>query len=219
MRNRRSKQTILMLRILIADDHPIVRSGLKELIKAGLGANVQAEARDEQELLTRLSERRFDLVIIDLGLSQKDGLEVIENMNKRYPKLAILVYTVYSEEEYGLRALHAGAAGYLCKSSPAADLITAINRVVSGTKFMSPNLAAMWASRSRSEKLLNPDLLLSNREHEVVRKIATGRAIKEIAAELEVSPKTISTYRARALQKLGLKNNADLARHVITSNC
>lgn len=207
-----------MLKILIADDQPIVRSGLKELVKASPGTQVQAEASNGQEVLAELAKRKFDLVILDLRLGQKDGLELVEKIRRQYPKLPILVYTVHGEDEYGFRALQAGAAGYLCKATPAADLITAINRLGSGTKFMSPNLAAIWASRGKSKSILSADELLSDREHEVVRKIALGRPIKEIAADLAVSPKTVSTYRIRALQKLGLKTNADLTRHVITNN-
>ncbi|MGB5964989.1 MAG: response regulator transcription factor [Sulfurimonadaceae bacterium] len=202
-----------MIHIAIADDHEIVRSGLAMLIDQQKEMTVQAEASSCSELLLLLEKERFDLLILDLNLGDKNGLESIVNVSRLFPTLPILVLSTYPEEPYAVQAFKAGASGYLNKTVISSELIKAILKITEGKKYISESLAENLAygfSLEKSSK--NPVELLSKREFEILALIASGQAYKEIASKLNLSPKTVSTYRTRILEKLNLSNTSQLLR-------
>lgn len=211
-----------MIRIAIADDHEIVRSGLVMLIDQQKEMTVEAQASSYSELLLLLEKESFDLLILDLNLGDKNGLESIENVSSSFPTLPILILSSYPEEPYAVQTFKAGASGYLNKTVISAELIKAILKITEGKKYISESLAENLAygfSLEKSSK--NPVELLSKREFEILALIASGQAYKEIASKLNLSPKTVSTYRTRILEKLNLDNTSQLLRfafeHKITS--
>jgi DNA-binding NarL/FixJ family response regulator len=203
-----------MIKILIADDHPIVRSGLKEIATRERDIVVGGEARDGQELLDLVRKQHWDVVVLDISMPGRSGLDVLIQLKREYPRLPVLILSVQPEEQYAVRALKSGASGYLTKQSVPGELIKAIRRVVVGGKYISCSLAERLAfDLDASGK--PPHENLSYRELEVMRMIASGSRIKEIAQALFVSPKTVTTYRVRILKKMGMKTNADLIHYVI----
>ncbi len=202
-----------MLRIAIADDHEIVRNGLMMLIDKEKDMTVQAEASSCTELISLLKEENVDLLILDLNLGDKNGVESIENVNNLFPALSILVLSTYPEEPYAVQAFKAGASGYLNKTVISNELIKAIRKITAGKKYISESLAENLAYGFSLEKSnTDPIELLSKREFEVLSLIASGQAYKEIASKLNLSPKTVSTYRTRILEKLNLSSTAQLLR-------
>ncbi len=202
-----------MLRIAIADDHEIVRNGLMMLIDQEKDMTVQAEASSCTELISLLKEENVDLLILDLNLGDKNGVESIENVNNLFPALSILVLSTYPEEPYAVQAFKAGASGYLNKTVISNELIKAIRKITAGKKYISESLAENLAYGFSLEKSnTDPIELLSKREFEVLSLIASGQAYKEIASKLNLSPKTVSTYRTRILEKLNLSSTAQLLR-------
>ncbi len=211
-----------MIKIILADDHEIVRSGLMMLIQQQENMEVEAQASSYEELISLLEKETYDLLILDLNLGDKNGLESIENVSNLFPKLPILVLSTYPEDPYAVQTFKAGASGYLNKKVISAELSTAIQKITSGKKYISESLAENLAygfSLEKSSK--NPVELLSKREFEILSLIASGYAYKEIAEKLDLSPKTVSTYRSRILEKLNLTNTTQLLRfayeHQITS--
>ncbi len=203
-----------MIKILIADDHPIVRSGLKQIVIKEPGMVVDGEAQNAQELLALVRKQAWDVVVLDINLPDRSGLDVLIQLKKDFPRLAVLILSVHPEEQYAVRALKSGAAGYLTKHSVPGELVKAIRKVVAGGKYVSSSLAERLAlDLENSERTLHETL--SDREFEVMCMIASGKRIKEIAEKLFLSPKTVSTYRARILEKMGMKTNADLTHYVI----
>jgi|SRR5581483_8242218 len=203
-----------MIKILIADDHPIVRSGLKEIVTKERDIVVGGEARDGQELLDLVRKQHWDVVVLDISMPGRSGLDVLIQLKREYPRLPVLILSVQSEEQYAVRALKSGASGYLTKQSVPGELVKAIRRVVAGGRYISCSLAERLAfDLDASGK--PPHENLSYRELEVMRMIASGSRIKEIAQALFVSPKTVTTYRVRILKKMGMKTNADLIHYVI----
>ena len=197
-----------MIKILIADDHTIVREGLKQILAETVDMVVGGEATNGQEVLEHVRREDWDLVLLDLAMPGKDGLDTLKELKQEKPKLPVLVLSIYPEEQYAVRALKAGAAGYLTKESAPEELIAAIRKVSQGGKYISASLAEKMAFDLEvdTEKPLHERL--SDREYQVMLKIASGKTVKEIADEMSFSIKTISTYRVRALSKMGLKNNA-----------
>ncbi len=211
-----------MIKIILADDHEIVRSGLMMLIQQQENMEVEAQASSYEELISLLEKETYDLLILDLNLGDKNGLESIENVSNLFPKLPILVLSTYPEDPYAVQTFKAGASGYLNKKVISDELSTAIQKITSGKKYISESLAENLAygfSLEKSSK--NPVELLSKREFEILSLIASGYAYKEIAEKLDLSPKTVSTYRSRILEKLNLTNTTQLLRfayeHQITS--
>lgn len=211
-----------MIKIILADDHEIVRSGLMMLIQQQENMEVEAQASSYEELIALLEKETYDLLILDLNLGDKNGLESIENVSNLFPKLPILVLSTYPEDPYAVQTFKAGASGYLNKKVISDELSTAIQKITSGKKYISESLAENLAygfSLEKSSK--NPVELLSKREFEILSLIASGYAYKEIAEKLDLSPKTVSTYRSRILEKLNLTNTTQLLRfayeHQITS--
>jgi len=204
-----------MLRILIADDHPIVRAGLKQIIMETTDMIVADEASDGQEALSKVSQNDYDVVLLDISMPGMHGIDALRELRSRKPQLPILILTMHPEEQYGVRVLKAGAAGYLKKESSPNELVSAIRRVSQGRKYISPSLAERLASYLETDANKPLHERLSDREYQVMRMIASGKTSSQIANELSLSNKTVSTYRRRLLEKTGMKTNAELTRYAI----
>jgi two-component system invasion response regulator UvrY len=201
------------VRILIVDDHQIVREGLKRKLGLDDRDDVFGEASTAAEALTLIGEQDWDIAVLDISLGSSSGLELLNAIRKLRPRLPVLVLSMHSEEQYARRAFQAGASGYLMKNSPGAELAVAINRIARGGKYVSTRLAEALVTESKSELL--PHERLSRREFEVLRLLASGKAVHEIADMLSLSDKTVSTYRGRILEKLQRKTTADLVRYAL----
>lgn len=206
-----------MIRIIIADDHPIVRSGLKQIIADDPGIEVVDEASDGYELLRKLRTKDFDLIILDISMPGVDGLETLKQIKAEKPNARVLILTLHPEERYAVRLLRSGADGYLTKECATDQLLEAIKKVYSGRKFISVSLAEKLVQELTSESETVPHKKLSDREYQVMCLIASGKTVKEIAEELSLSVKTISTYRSRIMEKMNMKNNAQLILYAIQS--
>jgi len=204
-----------MIRILIADDHTIVRKGLKQIIAETSDMVVADEAKNGQEVLEKVWKNRYDVVVLDISMPGRSGLDILKELKNQRPKLPVLVLSMHPEEHYAARVLRVGASGYLTKESAAEELIAAIRKVSQGRKYVSSSLAEILAFdlERDAEKPLHKTL--SNREYEVMCMIASGKTVKEIGEELSLSVKTISTYRARILEKMEMKTNAELIHYAI----
>ena len=202
-----------MKKILIADDHAVVRAGLKQIISEVADMSVAAEAADGREALKKLREADFDLVVLDLTMPGLGGLDVLKQIKIEFPKLPVLILSIHSERQYAVRVLKAGASGYLTKESAPEELIRAIRKVTLGRKYVSDSLAETLAFDLEYGQRKALHQSLSDREYQVMIKIAGGKMVKEIASELSLSQKTISTYRARVLEKMKMKTNSDLMRY------
>jgi two-component system, NarL family, invasion response regulator UvrY len=206
---------VFMLRILIADDHPIVRQGLKQILSEESDMGVFGEAQNSQEVLELVQKQDWDIVILDITMPGRGGIDVLKELKHQYPKLPLLILSMHPEDQYAVRALKAGAGGYLTKESAQEELIKAIRKVVRGGKYISSTLAEKLAFdlETETEKPLHETL--SDREHQVLLMIASGKTVSEIAEELSLSVKTIDTYRARILEKMKMKTNAELTHYAI----
>ncbi|MBC8317839.1 MAG: response regulator transcription factor [Desulfobulbaceae bacterium] len=204
-----------MIRILLADDHTIVREGLKQILAETSDIVATGEAANGLQVLNAVRKNRYDLVILDIAMPGRGGLDVLKDLNKEYPALPVLMLSMYPEEQYAVRALKAGASGYLTKESAADELIAAIHKVTQGGKYISGMLAEKLASYLGDSSEKAPHELLSDREYQVMLMIAAGKTVSDIADELSLSVKTISTNRSRALQKMGMKNNAEFTYYAI----
>jgi two-component system invasion response regulator UvrY len=207
-----------MIKLIIADDHPIVREGLKQIIADSQHFTVSDEAGDGPELLDKVRKEDFDVIILDLKMPGMDGLDVLKQLKIEKPRIPVIILTVHPEAQYAFRILRAGASGYLTKESVSAELITAIRKVHRGGKYISPSLAEKiaFALDTDSEKMLHETL--SDREYQVMYMIASGKTVTEIAEEINLSVKTISTYRARILEKMNMKTNAELTRYAFQNS-
>ncbi len=204
-----------MKRILIADDHPMVRRGLKETLQEELGQVAFGEAQNGQQVLEQVWKHPWDLVLLDIGMEGRDGLEVLADLRKARPKLPVLILTVYPEAEFAVRALKGGAAGYVNKRSAPEELAGAVTKVLAGGRYISPPVAERLAAELQRETEQPPHEALSNRELEVMRLIASGKSLKEIASALSISVKTVGTYHARLLEKMGLKSDVEITRYAL----
>jgi DNA-binding NarL/FixJ family response regulator len=204
-----------MTRVLVVDDHPVVREGLKRIIAEGSDLSVVGEASDGEEALNALRNHPCDIVLLDISLPKKSGLEVLKQLKGEMPRLPVLILSMHSEDEYAVRMLRAGASGYLTKENTPANLVTAIRKVIRGGRYVSATLAEKLAFDLHSDADRPAHELLSDREYQILTMLSSGKTVSEIAAELSLSVKTISTYRVRVLEKLHLKNNAELTRYAI----
>lgn len=204
-----------MTKILVVDDHAVVRDGIKRMFDEQPGAAVFGEASTPHEAITLVSEQDWDIVVLDLALGDRSGLEVLQEVKKLRPRLPVLILSMYAEEQYARRAFKAGVSGYITKDCTRAELVGAITKVLQGRKYVSPALAeALIIDLERGTDQL-PHERLSDREFEVLCLIASGKTVSEIAGILGLSDKTISTYRARILEKMGMKTNAALTYYAI----
>jgi two-component system invasion response regulator UvrY len=205
-----------MKRILLIDDHEVVRSGVKRIFdKQPSGEVVFGEASTPQDALGLVREREWDVAVLDLSLGGRDGLEVLKELKQIRPRLPVLILSMHSEELFARRAFKAGANGYITKDIPRSELVSAINKVIEGGTYISPTLAEELAVDLRRGADRPPHELLSDREFEVMRLIASGKTVSEIAELLSLGDSTISTYRARILEKMGMKTNAELTHYAI----
>jgi two-component system invasion response regulator UvrY len=203
------------IRVLIADDHTIVREGLKQILAETPDMTVVDEAGNGQEVLDKAAQVDPDVVLLDISMPGRSGLDILKQLKTERPTVAVLVLSMYSEEQYALRALKAGASGYLTKESAPDKLIEAIRMVSRGRKYISASVAEKLAYNLELGEEKPPHESLSDREYQVMCMIASGKTVKEIAADLALSVKTISTYRTRILEKMGLRNNAALTHYAV----
>ncbi len=206
-----------MIRIVIADDHTIVREGLKQLLGADAGIEVVGEARDGHEALARVRELEFDLLLLDMSMPGKSGIELIKQVRAERPKLRILVLSMHEEHQYAVRAIRAGASGYITKESASSQLVAAIRKVAAGGAFISSEVAEQLALGAMPGAEAQPHEALSDREFQVFRLIAEGKGVSDIAALLSLSVKTVSTHKANILQKMGLENTGELIRYALAN--
>jgi two-component system invasion response regulator UvrY len=205
-----------MTRILVVDDHAIVRKGIGQILAETDDIIIAGEARNGQEALEKVRDNDYDLVLLDISMPGPDGLEILKQLKNQHPKLSVLMLSMYPEEQYAVRALRSGASGYLTKESAPEELIAAIRKVSSGGTFVSDSLAEKLADQLNSANLDRlPHELLSDREYQIMGMIAAGKTQMQIADELAISVKTVSTYRTRILKKMRAKSNAELTRYVI----
>jgi DNA-binding NarL/FixJ family response regulator len=204
-----------MIKILIADDHAIVREGLKQIVAETLDMVVADEASSGHEVLDKVRSNEYTVVVLDISMPGGDGLNILKQIKKEKLKLPVLVLSVHPEEQYAVRVLKAGAAGYLTKESAPGELISAIRRVSSGRKYVSSLLAEKLAFDLQSEGETSLHETLSDREFQVMCMIASGKRVKDIGDELCLSVKTISTYRSRILEKMRMKNSAELTHYAL----
>jgi len=207
-----------VINVLIADDHAILRSGLKEILVKQLEGAVCGEAMDAQEVLAQVQSRNWDLVILDVTMRGRSGLDVLRELKVVRPKLPVLILSMHPEDQYGKRMLRAGASGYLEKENAPEELIKAIRRVLAGGRYVSPTLAEKLAFDLNVNEDRPVHETLSDREFEVLRMIALGIAVTEIAERLHLSVTTVSTYRARILEKMNLATTAELIRYALRND-
>jgi DNA-binding NarL/FixJ family response regulator len=204
-----------MIRVIVADDHAVVREGLKQIVAEVPDMTVVAEAATGDETLAAAREVQADILVLDLSMPGRGGLEVLREVRHLRPDLPVLVLSVHSPAQYGIRMLRSGASGYMTKESAPEELVLAIRKVVDGGKYLSAEMAERLADHLSQKGPGRPHELLSDREFEIVRRLALGKKISEIAEELALSPKTVSTYRRRAMAKLNVETNAELTHYAL----
>jgi two-component system, NarL family, invasion response regulator UvrY len=203
------------MRIVIADDHPVVRRGLRAIVEDALRPADVHEAGNVAELLTLVRKREPDVVLLDIAMPGRSGLEALKELRREHPKIPMLVLSIHSADEFAVRSIKAGASGYLTKDSAPEELVDAIRTVVAGRRYLTPSVAERLASAVESDAKGAPHEMLSDREFHVLRMLAAGKTNGEVAGELALSAKTISTYRTRTLRKMGMRTNAELAQYAV----
>lgn len=198
------------MNIVIADDHDVVRKGVKQILGDIIGDGEIGEARTISELMLLLDKQSWDVVLLDISMPDKSGLQALNSIKEGWPTVPVLILSIHPEEHYALRAIKAGAAGYLVKTSTPEQIIDAVNKACSGGKYITQSVAEKLATSYRSDGDRDPHELLSNREYEIFRLIVNGLRISTIAENLNLSVKTVSTHRSKILKKMNLKSNADL---------
>ena len=206
-----------MIRIVIVDDHTVVRRGLKQILSEESDMAVVGEAHNAQDMLALVRKLQCDVIVADISMPGRSGLDVLKELKQDRPKLPVLVLSMHPEDQYAVRALKLGASGYMTKESAPEELVKAIRKVVSGGRYVSPSLAEKLALDLAVDTERPVHETLSEREHQVFCMIAQGKTVKEIADELALSVKTISTYRTRILEKMAMKNNAELIHYAISN--
>jgi DNA-binding NarL/FixJ family response regulator len=205
-----------MIRVALADDHAVVRKGVRQILGEADDIEVVGEAKDYGELTALLKDTPCDVLVLDISMPGKNGIETLKAMRERYPRLQVLILSMFPEDQYAMRALKAGAAGYVSKEAAPENLVDAIRLVSRGKKYITSEVAeALAASLERKQRSEVPHETLSDREYETLRLIAAGKKLSEIAELMSLSPKTVSVYRARLLEKMGLRNNSELTHYAI----
>lgn len=202
-----------MIRILLVDDHAVVRQGLKQIVAESLPDATFGDAANADEALRMARTRNWDIVILDISLPGKSGLEALKELRVARPGLPVLVLSMHPEEQFAVRALRAGAAGYLTKRTAAKDLVAAVRKVLAGGKYVSASLAERLAEQVQADSVKAPHETLSDREYQVFRMLAMGKTVKQIGKELVLSPQTVSTHRTHILEKMGMRSNAELIEY------
>lgn len=205
-----------MIRLVVADDHTIVREGLKQLLGAAGDIDVVGEAQNGHEVMERVRGLDFDLLLLDMSMPGKSGIELIKQVRAEKPRLKILILSMHEEHQYAVRAIRAGASGYLTKESASRQLVDAIRKVAAGGAFISAEVAQQLALGAMPEAKGLPHEALSDREFQIFRLIADGRSVSDIAAQLNLSVKTVSTHKSNILHKMRLSTSAELVRYAIT---
>ena len=204
-----------MISILIADDHAILRRGLKEILRGEFESATFDEAGTAQQVLAQVHSRVWDLVILDISMPGRSGLDLLRDLQQLRPELPVLVLSMHPEDQYATRVLKAGAAGYMNKETAPTELVKAVRKVLAGGRYVSAGLAEKLAADLSADAARLPHEKLSHREFEVLRMIASGKTVSQIAEELHLSVTTVSTHRARILEKMGMTNNAELMRYAL----
>jgi len=204
-----------MIRVLVADDHPVVRIGLREILTQQRDIAVLGEAGTGAEVCKLVAQKAWDVIVLDVTLPDRSGLDVLKEIKRERPKLPILILSAYPEEEYAVRALRAGAAGYVTKKASPEELVRAVRRLAQGLRYMSPAAAEELIGALGNGLDQAPHERLSDREYQVLCLLGSGKSVGQIAQELERSVKTISTYRARILEKMEMQSNAQLVHYVL----
>jgi two-component system, NarL family, invasion response regulator UvrY len=207
-----------MIKILVVDDHAVVREGIKQILAGQADMVVEDEAGSGTETFSKVMKQNFDLLLLDISMPGRNGIEVLEEIKSLRPKLPVLILSMHPEEQYAVRMLRAGAAGYLTKASAPQELISAIRKVSRGVKYITISLAEKLAFDldAGADKPLHEKL--SNREYQVMLMLASGTSVSEVAEELCLSVKTVSTYRTRIMEKMGMKKNAELTLYAVNNN-
>ena len=203
------------MKILIADDQIIIREGLKQILSRLPEVESVDEAANGQEVMRKVSKKKYDIIVLDISMPGQSGLEVLKELRQKRPNTAVLVLSIHPEENYAVRVLKAGAAGYINKSSASDELVQAIRTVVAGGKYITPKTAEKLVKEIKFDTVKSRHEKLSDREYQVMCMIASGKTVKEISEYLCLSIKTISTYRARILEKMKMKNNSELTFYAI----
>ncbi|MDD5170705.1 MAG: response regulator transcription factor [Syntrophales bacterium] len=206
------------IEILIADDHPIVRAGFNQVISEMQDMVVADEAANGQEVLNFVTKKDYDIILLDISMPGRNGLEIIKDLKAIKPKIPVMILSIYPEEQYAIRALRAGASGYMTKASAPHELISAIRKICQGGKYISASLAEKLTDYLNADSSKPSHELLSDREYQVMLMIASGKTVSNIAEELCLSVKTISTYRAHILEKMKLKNNAEITLYAVQNS-
>lgn len=204
-----------MIRIVIADDHTIVREGLKQILLTDPEIRIVGEARDGVEVMSCVRELDFDLLLLDMSMPKKSGIELIKQIKGEKPKLRVLVLSMHEEQQYAIRAIKSGASGYLTKESAPAQLLSAIHKVAAGGAFISAAVAEQLVLDATRQFEALPHTALSDREYQVFQLLVSGKTVSDIAEQLNLSVKTVSTHKARLMEKMGMSNPAELIRYAI----
>jgi DNA-binding NarL/FixJ family response regulator len=204
-----------MLRILIADDHTVVRKGLRQILQDEFPTAEIDEVPDAEELIKKVMNEHWDVVVSDLSMPGRSGLDALQQIKLSHPALPVLILSIHPEEQYALRALKSGASGYLSKDTAPDELVKAVQKVLLGKKYISQAIAEKLANSFSSDAELNPHESLSDREFDVMKLLANGKSVSDIAEMLSLSVTTVSTYRARVMLKMNLKSNSDLTKYAI----
>ncbi len=207
-----------MINVLVVDDHSIIRKSINQLLQETPDMRVSGEAGSGAEALQLVRENNYDVVVLDISLPEEHGIDVLKQLKNLRPNLHVLILTMYPEEQYAVRSLKAGAAGYLNKHGALTQLVTAVRQVAGGKKYISSELALLLADNLSSSHMEYPHHALSHREYQTLCLIASGKKLSEIAKTMSLSAKTVSVYRARLLEKMNFKTNAELIHYAITHN-
>lgn len=204
-----------MIRVLVADDHPLLRNGLRQILAQEPDLMVGAEAEDSDQTLEYVEREPWDIVILDITMPGRSGLDVLRDIRRKHSELPVLVLSMHSEDHFAVRAIKAGANGYISKDNAAAEVVRAIRKILTGKKYVSAKLAEILADSLNDATERPRHETLSDREFQVLCQLASGKTVSQIASEIMLSVKTVSTYRARILEKMDMRNNAELTRYAI----
>lgn len=207
-----------MIRVLVADDHPLLRNGLRQILAQERDLMVGAEAEDSDQTLEYVEREPWDIIILDIAMPGRSGLDVLREIRRKHPELPVLVLSMHSEDQFAVRAIKAGANGYISKDNAAAEVVRAIRKILTGKKYVSAKLAEILADSLNAAAVRPPHEALSDREFQVLCQLASGKTVSQIASEITLSVKTVSTYRARILEKMNMRNNAELTRYAIQNS-